>query len=206
MRDSIVWRRSVPVRREVGDDPHGVAQHKARVGGLYGAVAVHVRHGPHDLGGDLQLYGVAQHHTGVCGGDHAVKVGIAEDVIPAGGMVVLFPESLSVDPKVGEAGLRKRYGLAEDVLVKFYSGKLSNRGETIAVKKPYFYQKDASNPLNDQWYYDWSDATLYSDKWSGNGIDYKRADGYGYSLQRKDISTMGYEASAWTTDKPTPGK
>ena len=130
----------------------------------------------------------------------------SSDVIPAGGIVVLFPESLSVDPKVGEAGLRKRYGLAEDVLVKFYSGKLSNRGETIAVKKPYFYQKDASNPLNDQWYYDWSDATLYSDKWSGNGIDYKRADGYGYSLQRKDISTMGYEASAWTTDKPTPGK
>lgn len=130
----------------------------------------------------------------------------SSDVIPAGGIVVLFPESLSVDPKVGEAGLRKRYGLAEDVLVKFYSGKLSNRGETIAVKKPYFYQKDASNPLNDQWYYDWSDATLYSDKWSGNGIDYKRADGYGYSLQRKDFSTMGYEASAWTVDKPTPGK
>ena len=77
---SIVKRRSVPVRREVGDDPHGVAQHEARVGGLYGAVAVHVRHGPHDLGGDLQLHGVAQHHTGVGGGDHAVKIRIAENV------------------------------------------------------------------------------------------------------------------------------
>ena len=130
----------------------------------------------------------------------------ATDIIPAGGLAVLFPESLSLDPKLGEAGLRARYGIADDVLVKFYSGKLSNRGETIAVKKPYFYQKDASNPLNDQWYYDWSDATLYSDKWSGNGIDYKRADGYGYSLQRVDVTTMGYEASAWTAAEPTPGK
>ena len=126
------------------------------------------------------------------------------DVIPAGGIVVLFPDSLKTTP--GAAGLRKRFTIAEDVLISFYSGKLSNRGEMIAVKKPYFYQKDASNPLNDQWYYDWSDATLYSDKWSGNGVDYKRADGFGYSLQRKDFSTMGYEASAWTTDKPTPGK
>ena len=128
----------------------------------------------------------------------------ATEVIPAGGIVVLFPDSLKTTP--GVTGLRKRFTIADDVLISFYSGKLSNRGETIAVKKPYFYQKDASNPLNDQWYYDWSDATLYSDKWSGNGIDYKRADGYGYSLQRKDLTTMGYEASAWTVDKPTPGK
>ena len=126
------------------------------------------------------------------------------DVIPAGGMVVLFPDSLQTTP--GADNLRKRFSIDANVLISFYTGKLSNRGETIAVKKPYFYQKDASNPLNDQWYYDWSDATLYSDKWSGNGIDYKRADGHGYSLQRKDFSTMGYEASAWTVDKPTPGK
>ena len=126
------------------------------------------------------------------------------DVIPAGGIVVLFPDSLQT--ALGAEKLRTRYSIDANVLISFYSGKLSNRGEMIAVKKPYFYQKDASNPLNDQWYYDWSDATLYSDKWSGNGVDYKRADGYGYSLQRKDFSTMGYEAAAWTTDKPTPGK
>ena len=126
------------------------------------------------------------------------------DVIPAGGIVVLFPDSLQTTP--GADNLRKRFSIDANVLISFYSGKLSNRGETIAVKKPYFYQKDASNPLNDRWYYDWSDATLYSDKWSGNGIDYKRADGHGYSLQRKDFSTMGYEASAWIAAEPTPGK
>ena len=49
-------------------------------------------------------------------------------------------------------------------------------------------------------------TTLYSDKWSGNGVDYKRADGFGYSLQRKDFTTMGYEAAAWTAAEPTPGK
>lgn len=124
------------------------------------------------------------------------------DVIPAGGIVVLFPDSLQNAADM----LRKRFSIDASVLISFYTGKLSNRGETIAVKKPYFYQEDRSNPLNSQWYYDWSDATLYSDKWSGNGIDYKRADGYGYSLQRKDFTTMGYEASAWIVDKPTPGK
>ena len=126
------------------------------------------------------------------------------DVIPAGGIVVLFPDSLQTTP--GADNLRKRFSIDANVLISFYSGKLSNRGERIAVKKPYFYQKDASNPLIDLWYYDWSDATLYSDKWSGNGIDYKRADGHGYSLQRKDFSTMGYEASAWIAAEPTPGK
>ena len=128
----------------------------------------------------------------------------ATDVIPAGGFAVLFPESLST--AVGETKLRNRYELAADVLVKFYKGKLSNRGETVAVKKPYSLIKDSSNPLNDQWFYDWSDASLYSDSWRGDGVDYKRADGYGYSLQRKDVSTMGYEASAWTVGEPTPGK
>ena len=128
----------------------------------------------------------------------------ATDVVPAGGLVVLFPDSLKA--AYGEEGMRKRYAIDASVLISFYSGKLSNRGEMIAVKKPYFFQNDVSNPLNSQWYYDWSDATLYSDNWSGNGIDYKRADGYGYSLQRKDFTTMGYEAAAWTVDKPTPGK
>ena len=128
----------------------------------------------------------------------------ATDVIPAGGLVVLFPDSLKA--AYGEEGMRKRYAIDASVLISFYSGKLSNRGEMIAVKKPYFFQNDVSNPLNSQWYYDWSDATLYSDNWSGNGIDYRRADGYGYSLQRKDFTTMGYEAAAWTVDKPTPGK
>ena len=97
------------------------------------------------------------------------------DVIPAGGIVVLFPDSLQA--ALGADKLRTRYSIDANVLISFYSGKLSNRGETIAVKKPYFYQKDTSNPLNDQWYYDWSDFT-----------------------------TMGYEAAAWAVDKPTPGK
>ena len=128
------------------------------------------------------------------------------DVIPAGGFAVLFPESLATEPTAGEAGLRTRFKLADDVLVKFYSGKLSNRGEMIAVKKPFALSEDPSNPLNNQWFYDWSDATLYSDKWSSADVDYKRTDGFGFSLQRTDVTTMGYEASAWTAAEPTPGK
>ena len=128
----------------------------------------------------------------------------SSDVLPAGGLAVLFPESLSTE--LGEENLRKRFSIGEDVLIKFYKGKLSNRGEMVAVKKPYSFQEDYTNPLNNQWFYDWSDATLYSDNWSGTGVDYKRTDGHGYSLQRKNTSTMGYEASDWTVGEPTPGK
>ena len=123
-----------------------------------------------------------------------------EDVLPAGGLAVLFPESLST--ALGEKILRKRFSIADEVLVRFYKGKLSNRGETIAVKKPYAVLPTSSVNI-DQWFYDWSDATLYSDSWGG---DYKKADGFGYSLQRKDYSTMAYNAAGWTVAKPTPGK
>ena len=126
------------------------------------------------------------------------------DVLPAGGLAVLFPDSLKA--ALGADKLRTRFSISDDVLIGFYQGKLSNRGEMIAVKKPYYYQEDFTNPSASQFYYDWSDATLYSDNWNGAGIDYKRADGYGYSLQRKDYTTMGYDASAWIVGEPTPGK
>lgn len=125
------------------------------------------------------------------------------DVIPANGLMVLFPDS--VKNAIGETGVRVRYSIPDAVPVRFYSGKLSNRGETIAVKAPYTYTTGTSS-ADIQWYFDWSDATLYSDSWSGAGVDYKKADGYGASLQRVDITTMGYEASAWTVGDPTPGK
>ena len=126
----------------------------------------------------------------------------SSDILPANGFAVLFPESLST--AVGEAGLRTRYSIASDVLVKFYKGKLSNRGEMIAVKKPFDFSDDPTNPSGIQWFYDWSDATLYSDSWTGTG--FAKTDGFGYSLQRKDYTTMGYEASSWIAAEPTPGK
>ncbi len=126
------------------------------------------------------------------------------DVIAAGGLAVLFPDSL--ETALGEDKLRTRFSISDDVLIGFYKGKLSNRGETVAVKKPYSYVENYTDPSASQFYYEWSDATLYSDNWNGAGIDYKRADGYGYSLQRKDYTTMGYDASVWIVGEPTPGK
>ena len=126
------------------------------------------------------------------------------DILRANGFAVLFPESLANVQDLGEAGLRARYSIADEVLVKFYKGKLSNRGEMIAVKKPFAYSEDPVNPMSNQWFYDWSDATLYSDNWTGT--DFAKTDGFGYSLQRKDYTTMGYEASSWIAAEPTPGK
>lgn len=120
----------------------------------------------------------------------------AGDAIPAGGKMVLFNDSL----KEKTALLRARYSIPETVPVRFYAGKLSNRGETVAVKKPYsFVSKDDGTK---QWYYELSDATLYSDRWAGM----TDADGKGKSLNRKDFTTMGYGSAVWSVLAPTPGK
>lgn len=117
----------------------------------------------------------------------------AGDVIPAGGKMVLFGDSLSGK----EALLRARFSIAESVPIRFYAGKLSNRGETVAVKKPYSKNADGS-----RWYYQLSDATLYSDRWPAM----TDTDGKGKSLNRKDFTTMGYSYTVWEAKDPTPGK
>lgn len=117
-------------------------------------------------------------------------------VIGPGELVVLLPDSL----KASEAGIRAGNGVASSVKFFYYSGKLSNRGETIAIKEPFDMMSKADGTI--QWYYDWADATLYSDSWAG----YESADGKGSSLQRVDFSSMGYEASAWKAAKPTFAK
>ena len=119
----------------------------------------------------------------------------ATDILPAGGKMVLFNDSLSAK----EALLRARYDIPEAVQVRFYAGKLSNRGETVAIKKPYAFTNKSDGTK--QWYYELSDATLYSDRWTG----LTDADGKGKSLNRKDFTTMGYESTAWQALTPTPG-
>ena len=118
------------------------------------------------------------------------------DVIPAGGKMVLFDDSL----KAYEAQLRDRYSIDAAVPIRFYAGKLSNRGETVAVKKPFSFT--AKSDGTKQWYYEISDATIYNDRWSG----LTEADGKGKSLNRKDYTTMGYGSASWQALDPTPGK
>lgn len=120
------------------------------------------------------------------------------DVLPAGGVMVLFPADQFT--ALGEAGLRANYGIDASVLISSYNGKLSNRGENIAIKKPFAKATDENNTI--QWYYEWSDAVLYSDTWDG----FKRTDGNGASMQRVDYATMGHEPSAWVAGDPNPGK
>ena len=123
-------------------------------------------------------------------------------IVPAGGRVLLLSDSLVKDT----AAIRADYKIASDVLICLYKGKLSNRGETVAIKQPFEYEEFTPSETNPdanmtlvQWYYDWSDATLYSDSWKG----LEEADGFGKSLQRTNYKTMGYEASAWKVVEPT---
>jgi hypothetical protein len=125
--------------------------------------------------------------------------------IPAKGLILLIPETLE-DVDMASFGItawsadfvRETYQIPADVQIVTYKGKLSNRGETIAVKEP--YSKETVDGIM-KYFYIWHDATLYSDGWDG----LTEADGYGFSLQRVDTSTMGYEAKAWKAVKPTPG-
>ena len=108
----------------------------------------------------------------------------------------MFGDSLSGK----DAFLRARYGFDESVAIRYYAGKLSNRGETIAIKKP--YSSTVKSDGSKQWYYELSDATIYSDRWVG----LTETDGKGKSLNRKDFATMGYEYTVWQALAPTPGK
>ena len=127
-------------------------------------------------------------------------------VVPAKGLILLIPETLE-DVDMASFGItawnadfvRETYQIPADVQIVAYKGKLSNRGETIAVKEP--YSKETVDGIT-KYFYIWHDATLYSDGWDGLA----EADGYGYSLHRVDVTTMGYEAKAWKVDVPTPGK
>ncbi|SHK90543.1 lamin tail domain-containing protein [Fibrobacter sp. UWEL] len=124
------------------------------------------------------------------------------DVIPANGRILLIPatlEDVNV-PGYGPDLVRSSYGVPADVQIFTYSGKLSNRGETIAVKEPYSTSKDKSGAT--KYFYVWHDATLYSDAWAG----LTDADGAGFSLHRTNVTTMGYGPSAWKAAEPTVGK
>ena len=130
-------------------------------------------------------------------------------VFPAKSMILLIPAEL--EPEIAAATgitnwsvdlVRKSYSIPESVKIVTYTGKLSNRSETIAVKEPYAKEESKSAPTGYIYFYIWHDATLYSDNWPG----LKEADGLGYSLQRVNTETMGYEASAWKAALPTPGK
>ena len=129
-------------------------------------------------------------------------------VLPAKGLMLLIPETLE-DVDVQALGItswnanfvRQTYKIPEEVLIMTYKGKLSNRGETIAVKEPFAKEADTTATGGYKYFYVWHDATLYSDNWEGLA----EADGFGYSLHRVDTSTMGYESKAWKVDVPTPG-
>ena len=128
---------------------------------------------------------------------------------PAKSMMLLIPAELEAEV-VAATGLtnwgpdlvRQSFSIPETVKIVTYSGKLSNRSETIAVKEPYSREESKSAPSGYIYFYVWHDATLYSDNWPG----LTEADGMGYSLQRVNTETMGYEASAWKAAEPTPGK
>lgn len=119
------------------------------------------------------------------------------DIVPANGMMLVIPTAYAVQ----ESEIRAKHGIPETVPFAFYQGKLSNRGELIAVKQPFDF--DTNEKTKEvQWYYDWSDAVLYSDSWDG----FKQTDGYGKSMHRSNFDSMGYEASSWIVGDPTPGK
>ena len=138
-----------------------------------------------------------------------INLEFTNTVFPAKSMMLLIPAELEAEV-VAATGLtnwgpdlvRQSFSIPESVKIVTYSGKLSNRSETIAVKEPYSREVSKSAPSGYIYFYIWHDATLYSDNWPG----LTEADGLGYSLQRVDTATMGYEAGAWKADLPTPGK
>ena len=155
---------------------------------------------------DVTLYSSA---TGLSKGWKVEGINLefaSSTVLKAGALMLLIPETLEAEDMLnlgltewGPNVVRSSYNIPSSVDIVTYKGKLSNRSETIAVKEPYA-KEDTKDGV--QYFYIWHDATLYSDAWAG----LVEADGAGFSLQRVDKTTMGYEAKAWKAATPTIGK
>lgn len=121
------------------------------------------------------------------------------------GIILLLPASYiaatGATVTLDTAWYRETVGIVSTVPIVPYSGKLSNRGESIVVMNPMEYTTDTSEINGIKWFYQWSDALLYSD----GGAWPSEADGEGKSLTRSDFSISGYEPGAWIAANPTPG-
>jgi len=126
-----------------------------------------------------------------------------------GEVAVLIPSSYTdVDGyssvALTESDFREKWKgtLADSVQVFQYAGKLSNRGEKVAIEEPAEIATVKKNAVDTTIvFYHVSDAILYSD----GGLWPEKADGEGYSLNRIDFSVSGYEPSNWEAKEPTPG-
>jgi hypothetical protein len=112
-------------------------------------------------------------------------------------IVLIINESESID------NFRRLYSIAPTVQIFQCNGKLSNDGETIAIKKPgtAYVDNNAVVRIN----YITVDKVSYNDKapWPSD------ADGNGYSATRKDLNAYGSEPSNWANSPivaGTPGK
>jgi Lamin Tail Domain len=110
---------------------------------------------------------------------------------------------LLIDTAISVSAFRTKYALDSTILIFQFTGKLSNDSEMVAIEKPGKVYYDVNNVI--QCPFITVDAVSYNDKspWP------KTADGDGYSLVRKDLTTWGNEPSNWRASDlkgGTPGK
>jgi hypothetical protein len=86
-----------------------------------------------------------------------------------------------------------------------YSGRLSNAGERLQIGMPGDTDEEGTR------YYIRIDRVNYSDgshpEDCPGGVDYWpfMADGYGYSLSRRDPNAYGNDVANWKAAAPSPG-
>jgi hypothetical protein len=129
----------------------------------------------------------------------------------AGGVSFTFPENsvigagesilvVSFDPADAAllSGFRAAYGLSTPGprIYGPYSGRLSNKGERVALEKPQRPDRPG-DPIS--WVI--ADEVFYFDStpWQAG------ADGFGASLQRLNMAGHGSDPENWTAATPTPG-
>jgi hypothetical protein len=126
------------------------------------------------------------------------------------GIDVEFPKGMNLAP--GEmlllvraadqdtASFRAQFNVPPSVRILPYTGKLSNRGESLLLRKPGSLVSAADGSI--RYAEEWSDQVNYSD----DAPWHTSADGEGKSLQRRSPSAPGCDAGSWDAGVPSPGR
>jgi len=123
----------------------------------------------------------------------SLRFAVGDTLAPHGRMVLVSGEDTTAQ------GFRASRGIAADVPVLTYAGRLDNAGERLELRQPLVPRTLPDGTLV------WSSRVVDAAAWEAKAPWPVSADGGGTCLERIDPRLPGDALRAWKTSTPTPG-